>query len=188
MKADWIGSPSRDIYRKIHKDRKNYSSDYAHMKCHACDIDLVEVRNGRIVGFTDFKLKGIDTISHTEKIVYNILGKIAPVFIVYSIDADLNEFEVYSYPDETLIGAYQTREQYFHEFIEKLGIPKLDESGDIPPMINGAVIDDSVDRRQLLKDECYSELFFDRRMEYWRKHPEMKAAFDARYEEAQTSE
>lgn len=127
MKADWIGSPSRDIYRKIHKDRENYSSDYDHIRCHACDIDLVEVRKGRIVGFTDFKLKGIDTVSRTEKIVYNILGKIAPVFIVYSIDADLNEFEVYSYPDDTLIGKYQTREQYFQDFIERLGTPPLNE-------------------------------------------------------------
>jgi len=91
-----------------------------HRRCHACDIDLVEVRNGKIVAFTDFKMQGYDTVTWVEERVYEQLGQIAPVFVVYSMDADLQAFEVYSYPDNTLIFECEDRKTFFREFIEKL--------------------------------------------------------------------
>ena len=120
-KRNLIGSPSRDLYRQIHKERRYYSSDYDHRRCCASDVDLVELRNGKVVAFTDVKLNGKDGLTYYEKILYHELAtKIAPVFLVY-INKNATEFEVKSYPDDTLIGKYLSREHYFKEFIEKLG-------------------------------------------------------------------
>jgi len=47
---------------------------------------------------------------------------------------------------------------------------------------------DEIDRRTICdklykKKLSYSDLFFIRRGEYWETHPEMKVAFDRKYEE-----
>jgi len=85
------------------------------------------------VAFTDVKINGKDKLQYYEEILYQELAyKIAPVFLVY-INRNATQFEVRSYPDDTLIGTYNSREQYFQEFIERLGTPPLDEPSGIPP-------------------------------------------------------
>ena len=114
-----IGSQTRDSYRKLHKDRRWYSSDKAWKTCYGLDIDFIEMRNGLIVAFIDIKNVG-DTVTNTEEQAYRQLSQLAPVFIVTSLDGYLKDFEVYSYPNKEYLKVFYGRENYFQNFIEKI--------------------------------------------------------------------
>lgn len=113
-----IGSPIRDYYRFIHKQVENYTTEENWKKCHACDIDLMEIRNEKIIAFTDVKSE-LDTIRWTEEKAYPELTKIAPVFIII-LDENFQSFEVYSYPDKKYHHKFETRKDYFKNFIENI--------------------------------------------------------------------
>lgn len=115
------GSKSRDEYRYIHKQKQYYSSTDKWKKSYACDIDLSEIRNNQVFAFTDVKVEGSDEITWAEAILYEALAyKIAPVFIVW-VNPQVTKFKVRSYPDDTLLGIYNNRRDYFQNFIEKIG-------------------------------------------------------------------
>lgn len=114
-----IGSTSRDYYRFMHKQEKNYSTKYDRNRCKASDIDLVEIRNGKIAAFTDFKMD-YDKVTGTEQIVYKELSKIAPVYIITSMDGGLHQFKVESFPEGHFIEHFTSRKAFFRDFIEKI--------------------------------------------------------------------
>ena len=80
------GSPSRDRFKLLHK-KKCASSSYA------CDLDFILVGKSpyRIVAFLDYKLSK-DKVTFSEIIAYNILKKIATVYIIRSLKPDNGPF------------------------------------------------------------------------------------------------
>ena len=83
------GSKKKDRFKRLHKD--------LHKSLYACDVDLclVNFSPPGIVAFLDYKTK-IDGITKTEILVYNILMKIAPIYIVQG-DADIADFVITKY-------------------------------------------------------------------------------------------
>ena len=76
------GSKHNDEFKYQHKQRENYENDELYEKAYACDIDLIEVRNDKIVCFWDIK-KNKERLTQIEKIIYLQLVQIAPFFIVF---------------------------------------------------------------------------------------------------------
>ena len=95
-KRNLQGSPTRDIFKKAHKD-------HAPGYCYASDLDLMLVRarpNADIVAFLDYKKYGED-VTFAEVIAYNSLIKNEdkPIYIIRGEDPQLGPFDIYQYLD-----------------------------------------------------------------------------------------
>ena len=122
--SELIGSSFRDWYRYMHKQNEYYSSDGARNRCTASDVDLIEIRNGKIVAITDIKNSENEKntgLSKHEKIAYLELSKAlnVPVFIIWA-DPSWGQFEVESWPEKKYHQTFYSKEQFFQCFIEDI--------------------------------------------------------------------
>lgn len=92
-KENLKGSPSRDLFKQLHK-RMMPRSFYA------CDLDFVLISKypNRIVAFIDYKTTK-DYPRFSEVVAYNELIKQAPLFIIQSKkdDIETGPFHVFQY-------------------------------------------------------------------------------------------
>ena len=122
--SDLIGSKFRDRYRYMHKQTEYYSSKDARHKCKASDVDLIEIRNGKIVAITDIKNTETEKekgLSSCERLVYRELSKAlnVPVFIIWA-DPSWSNFEVESWPLKKYSQTFYSKEQFFQCFTEDI--------------------------------------------------------------------
>lgn len=87
------GSPLRDLYKQLHKQRLPASM-------FGCDLDFVitEKNPDCIVAFVDMKRPG-ELVTFAEVIVYNQLLRLAPLYLLYANEDALGEgrFEIRRY-------------------------------------------------------------------------------------------
>ena len=82
------GSESRDIFKRMHKVLDD--------ELYACDLDFVLImrHDGRgVIAFIDFKSPRED-LTFTERILYNALRIIAPVYIIRSANPVAGPFSI----------------------------------------------------------------------------------------------
>ena len=92
-KENLKGSPSRDLFKQLHKKMMPRSF-------YACDLDFVLVSKypNRIVAFIDYKTKN-DPVRFSEVVAYNELIKQAPLFIIISKKDEIESgpFHIFQY-------------------------------------------------------------------------------------------
>jgi len=91
-KQELIGSPSRDLFKYLHKKLSP--------RLYATDLDFVLIGRApyRIIGFVDVK-KTDEPLTFAEVVGYNRLKEIAPVYIYYTKDVENGPFEIYQYQE-----------------------------------------------------------------------------------------
>lgn len=93
-KWELMGSPTRDMFKYLHKDKMGrgfYATDL--------DLALIGKPDGiayGIIGFIDWKAEG-DDLTFSEVIAYNILKLVAPIFIVWGKTPEAGPFRILQY-------------------------------------------------------------------------------------------
>lgn len=120
---DAIGSTTRDVYRKLHKERENYSSDEAWRRAQGLDIDFWERRTGGLVAVTDIKAYGSgDGLTWTEEQAYREIRTkmMNPIFVIWIIDDKFQHFRVESWPNKIYSAEFKARRDFFQGFVERI--------------------------------------------------------------------
>ena len=81
------------------------------------DLDFVEVRQGKIIAFTDIK-QNHDKITWIEKQCYPQLEEIAPVLII-EINKELSEYKIYNYKNEENSLTFNKRD-FYNDFLPNI--------------------------------------------------------------------
>lgn len=85
------GSESRDVFKWAHKNKMNapfYASD--------ADLCLVCDKPRGVVAYLDYKTNG-DSVTYSERILYDEWTVTKPVFIIQGNDPENGPFKIYQY-------------------------------------------------------------------------------------------
>jgi len=101
------GSPKRDTFKHAHKTAgKMKSAGFI-----ASDLDLILIDKD-IIAILDYK-SSVDSVTETEKILYDVLGKLWPIYIVTGDSPDCGPFVITKYSDKEYVRKVANWDEFF---------------------------------------------------------------------------